>query len=133
MQYVLASATGALPETRAALEAVVGRPLTVCGLPGSLNDPSQDPSTTGSAKRDSPTGVALPLAVAHGVHVTSQQKMLGAIRSLLYTEPNPELSLVFVSDSHRVKVVCDKLLQMGIIAAPLHGEQVTEGLGVVET
>ena len=118
-QHILASATGALPETRAALEAVVGRKLTVCGLPESMYDPTQvDPS-----KKPTPTGVALPLAVAHGVHVTSQPKMLTAIRSLLYTEPNPELCLVFVSDSHRVKVVCGKLLQMGIIAAPLHGEQ----------
>jgi ATP-dependent RNA helicase DeaD len=44
----------------------------------------------------------------------------------LYTEPAPQQVLIFVDNARRVGIVVDKLAQLGIIAAPLHGGQGSE-------
>lgn len=103
-QRVLASATGGRSEAQDALESLAGRSLTLCGLPSSTQS------------------IALPDTVAHGHLVVEQRRMLDALRSLLHTDPMPEVVLVFVNEPRRVQVVCDKLLEQGIIAAPLTGE-----------
>ena len=58
----------------------------------------------------------------HGViHVPHQRFSLDTLRKVLYTEPTPQQVLIFVDNARRVGIVVDKLAQMGIIAAPLHG------------
>ena len=58
----------------------------------------------------------------HGtLHVPSQRLALEAVRKILNTEPVPQQALIFVDSSRRVDIVIDKLAQMDIIAAPLHG------------
>jgi len=63
----------------------------------------------------------------HGVvHVEHKRFALETLRKVLYTEPAPQQVLIFVDNSRRVGIVVDKLAQMGIIAAPLHGGQGSE-------
>lgn len=63
----------------------------------------------------------------HGVvHVEHQRFALDMLRKILYTEPSPQQVLIFVDNSRRVGVVVDKLAEMDIIAAPLHGGQGSE-------
>ena len=58
----------------------------------------------------------------HGtLHVPSQRLALEAVRKILNTEPVPQQALIFVDSSRRADIVIDKLAQMDIIAAPLHG------------
>lgn len=38
------------------------------------------------------------------------------------SDPFPEACMVFVNDGRRVEIVCQKLLELNIIAAPLHGD-----------
>ena len=60
--------------------------------------------------------------VIHGVvHVPHRRLALDTLRRILHTEPLPQQILVFVENSRKVKIVVDKLEEMGIIAAPLHG------------
>ena len=60
--------------------------------------------------------------VLHGVvHCAHRRFALETLRRILHTDPLPRQILVFVSDSRRVKITCEKLGDMGIIAAPLHG------------
>jgi hypothetical protein len=44
------------------------------------------------------------------------------LRKFLIAKPAVKSGLIFVNDPHRVEIVCEKLLEMGMIAAPLHGE-----------
>ncbi|GFH54609.1 hypothetical protein CTEN210_11085 [Chaetoceros tenuissimus] len=63
----------------------------------------------------------------HGVvHVDHQRFALETLRKILYTDPAPQQVLIFVDNARRVGVVVDKLAQLGIIAAPLHGGQGSE-------
>lgn len=58
----------------------------------------------------------------HGfITIPDRRLKLETLRRVLYTEPTPQQVLVFVDNSRRVGIVVDKLAQMGIIAAPLHG------------
>jgi ATP-dependent RNA helicase DeaD len=58
----------------------------------------------------------------HGVvHVPHKRFVLDTLKKILYTEPIPQQVLIFVDNSRRVGIVVDKLAEMGIIAAPLHG------------
>jgi len=58
----------------------------------------------------------------HGFIAISDRRLkLETLRRVLYTEPTPQQILVFVDNSRRVGIVVDKLAQMGIVAAPLHG------------
>jgi len=114
-QYVVASATGGGDQTRKAVSGLLGgRALTPCGA-------RTVPKTSGN-RRISP----LPTTVEHAVLILPKHKMLSAIKSLLNTEPYPEAAVVFVSDSRRVELVCEKLLDMNVIAAPLHGDSSKE-------
>ena len=58
----------------------------------------------------------------HGfIDIPDRRLKLETLRRVLYTEPTPQQILVFVDNSRRVGIVVDKLAQMGIVAAPLHG------------
>jgi superfamily II DNA/RNA helicase len=58
----------------------------------------------------------------HGViHVPHRRFALDSIRRILYTDPTPQQILVFVESSRKVDIVVEKLANMGIIAAALHG------------
>lgn len=77
-------------------------------------------SEKGSITRVSRTAI-------HGVvHVDHQRFALDMLRKILYTEPSPQQVLVFVDNARRVGIVVDKLAEMDIIAAPLHGGQGSE-------
>lgn len=76
--------------------------------------------TTGGDDLESKTRVSR--TVIHGVvHVPHRRLTLTALRRILHTEPLPQQILIFAEDSHRVKIVVEKLGEMGIIAAPLYG------------
>ncbi len=63
----------------------------------------------------------------HGVvRVDHQRYAIDTLRKILYTEPAPQQALIFVDNARRVGIVVEKLAQMGIIAAPLHGGQGSE-------
>jgi superfamily II DNA/RNA helicase len=47
--------------------------------------------------------------------------VLDTLKKILYTEPVPQQVLIFVDNARRVGIVVDKLAEMSIIAAPLHG------------
>jgi len=60
-------------------------------------------------------------AIHGSVTISDKRLKLETLRRVLYTEPTPQQVLVFVDNSRRVGIVVDKLAQMGIVAAPLHG------------
>ncbi len=63
----------------------------------------------------------------HGVvRVEHQRFALDMLRKILYTEPSPQQVLIFVDNARRVGIVVDKLAEMDIIAAALHGGQGSE-------
>jgi superfamily II DNA/RNA helicase len=112
-QVVVASATGGDDDTaRQITQLMGGRPFKVLGS-------FPEPSTGGRpALNMSP----LPETVEHGVMIMPQHKMIASIKSILNSEPHPEAAIVFVNEGRRVDIVCQKLLEMNVIAAPLHGE-----------
>jgi len=58
----------------------------------------------------------------HGVlHVPYRRLALETLRRVLHTDPNPQQILIFVENSRKVDIVVDRLANMGIVAAPLHG------------
>lgn len=60
--------------------------------------------------------------VVHGViHVPRRQLALNTIRRILHTEPVPQQVLIFADNARRVDLVVEKLAEMDIIAAALHG------------
>jgi len=60
--------------------------------------------------------------VIHGVvHVPHRRLALETIRKLLHTDPMPQQILIFAENSRKVDIVVEKLADMGIVAAPLHG------------
>jgi len=134
-QLVAASATGAggTNTLRDVSKLLAGRQLNLRGLGLQTRDPlmdAQEAATSNSNKKAFNVS-PLPSTVEHGVLVVPQVKMLAAIKTLLNTEPYPEAAIVFVNDGRRVELVCEKLLQMNIIAAPLHGEATKDDRSVV--
>jgi superfamily II DNA/RNA helicase len=80
-------------------------------------------------KKDEMTATATRVSrtVIHGVaHLPHKRFALETLRKILHTEPTPQQVLIFVDNSRRVGIVIDKLADMGIIAAPLHGGQGSE-------
>jgi superfamily II DNA/RNA helicase len=70
----------------------------------------------------SKTTIRVSRTVMHGViHVPHKRYVLETIRRILHTEPLPQQILIFVSDSHKVNIMVDKLFNYGIVAAALHG------------
>eukprot|EP00804_Cyclotella_cryptica_P022840 CCRYP_005050-RA/>CCRYP_005050-RA protein AED:0.04 eAED:0.04 QI:77/0.66/0.5/1/0.66/0.5/4/722/760 len=58
----------------------------------------------------------------HGtLHVPHQRLALDAVRRVLNTDPVIQQALIFVDSPRRVDIVIEKLAEMDIIAAPLHG------------
>lgn len=64
----------------------------------------------------------LPSTITHGIISAPRIKALEMLRKFLIAKPAVKSGLIFVNDPHRVEIVCEKLLEMGMIAAPLHGE-----------
>ena len=65
---------------------------------------------------------ALPPTINHGLISCPRIKALEMLKRTINSKPEVRAALIFVNDPHRVEIVCDKLLEMGIIAAPLHGD-----------
>mmetsp|Transcript_4349 Transcript_4349/g.9016 ORF Transcript_4349/g.9016 Transcript_4349/m.9016 type:complete len:969 (-) Transcript_4349:59-2965(-) len=75
--------------------------------------------TRGGAVR---TSARVSRTTIHGaLHVPHKRFALEALRRVLNTQPIPQQVLVFVDSPRRVDIVIEKLAEMGIIAAPLHG------------
>ena len=71
---------------------------------------------------EGPATTRVSRTAIHGfIAIPDRRLKLETLRRVLYTEPTPQQVLVFVDNSRRVGIVVDKLAQMGIIAAPLHG------------
>jgi len=65
--------------------------------------------------------------VIHGsVHLRHRRLALDTLRRILHTEPLPQQALIFADSSRRVEIIVDKLSEMGIVAAPLHGGRGSE-------
>jgi superfamily II DNA/RNA helicase len=132
-QLVAASATGGGAKTfRDVSQLLSGRALDLRGFGLQVDDPLADALETSGLKKKAFNVSPLPSTVEHGLLVVPQVKMLAAIKTLLNTEPYPEAAIVFVNDGRRVELVCEKLLQMNIIAAPLHGEATKDDRSVVK-
>ncbi|KAL3826276.1 hypothetical protein ACHAXA_004594 [Cyclostephanos tholiformis] len=68
------------------------------------------------------TSARVSRTTIHGtLHVPSRRLALEAVRKILNTEPAPQQALIFVDSPRRVDIVIEKLAQMDIVAAPLHG------------
>ena len=134
-QLVAASATGAggTSTLREVSKVLAGRELNLRVLGLQTKDPLMDAQDAASSnKKKKAFNVSpLPSTVEHGVLVVPQVKMLAAIKTLLNTEPYPEAAIVFVNNGRRVELVCEKLLQMNIVAAPLRGEATNDDRSVV--
>lgn len=79
--------------------------------------------TSGLAgKENNVKGTRVSRTVIHGVvHVPHRRYSLDYLRRILHTDPIPQQILIFVENSRKVQIVVEKLEEMGIIAAPLHG------------
>jgi superfamily II DNA/RNA helicase len=67
-------------------------------------------------------GTMVSRTAIHGVvHVQHRRLALDTLRRILHTEPTPQQILIFVANSRKVDIVVEKLGNMGIIAAALHG------------
>ena len=64
----------------------------------------------------------LPSTITHGLISVPRIKALDMLKKFLNAKPAVKSGIIFVNDPHRVEIVCEKLLEMGMIAAPLHGE-----------
>lgn len=68
------------------------------------------------------TSARVSRTTIHGtLHVPHRRLQLEAVRKILNTEPLPQQALIFVDSPRRVDIVIEKLAQMDIVAAPLHG------------
>jgi len=86
------------------------------------HDHIQADNNDASITAKSDATVRVSRTAIHGVvHVPQQQYALETLRKILYTNPTPQQVLIFVHSPRRVEIVVEKLLQMGIVAAPLHG------------
>jgi ATP-dependent RNA helicase DeaD len=53
-------------------------------------------------------------------------RALEMLRRFLKAKPTVKSALVFVNDPYRVEIICRELGEMGLIAAPLHGDSTKE-------
>jgi superfamily II DNA/RNA helicase len=91
------------------------------------NDALVTPNRRGATAATATTRVSR--TVLHGVvHVPHRRLALETLRRILHTDPIPQQILIFVENSRRVTIMIDKLQEMGIIAAPLHGGRGSEKL-----
>jgi ATP-dependent RNA helicase DeaD len=67
-------------------------------------------------------GIKLPPQLVHVAVTTPRMKKIETLRKLLNVQDSTG-ALVFVNDQHRVGIICSQLLENGIIAAPLTGEE----------
>lgn len=68
------------------------------------------------------TSARVSRTTIHGtLHVPRQNLALEAVRKILNTDPAPQQALIFVDSPRRVDIVIEKLANMDIVAAPLHG------------
>ena len=71
--------------------------------------------------------------VIHGVvHIPQKRLALDAIRRILHTEPIPQQVLIFADNARRVDILIEKLDELGIVAAPLHGGDKSEKMDRAE-
>jgi superfamily II DNA/RNA helicase len=78
--------------------------------------------TSGIGNKANGEGTRVSRTVIHGVvHVPHRRFSLDYLRKILHTDPIPQQILIFVENSRKVKIVVEKLEEIGIIAAPLHG------------
>jgi len=79
---------------------------------------------TKSKNGSTSTSARVSRTTIHGaLHVPHRRLALEAVRKVLNTDPFPQQALIFVDSPRRVDIVIEKLAQMDIIAAPLHGGQ----------
>lgn len=64
----------------------------------------------------------LPPGITHGLISIPRMRALEMLRKFLNAQPGVTSAIIFVNDPHRVQVVCDQLLEMSLVAAPLHGD-----------
>ena len=64
----------------------------------------------------------LPPGITHGLISTPRMRALDMLKRFLKAKPAVVSALIFVNDPHRVEIIYEQLLDMGFIAAPLHGE-----------
>jgi superfamily II DNA/RNA helicase len=71
--------------------------------------------------------------VMHGVvHVPHKKLALETVRKILHTEPTLQQILIFADTPRKVDIVVEKLGQMGILAAALHGGMGSEKMDRAE-
>lgn len=68
----------------------------------------------------------LPQTITHGLISTNRMRALEQLKRMLKSKPEVKRALIFVNDPHRVEIICEQLLDMGMVAAPLHGESSKE-------
>jgi superfamily II DNA/RNA helicase len=72
--------------------------------------------------KDGSTAPRVSRTVMHGVvHVPHRRFALETVRKILHTEPTPQQILIFAENARKVDIIVEKLGDMGIVAAPLHG------------
>ena len=72
------------------------------------------------------SGAMLPATITHGLISTTRMRALDMLRRFLNAKPAVRSAIIFVNDPHRVEVVVRELHEMGLIAAPLHGDSSKE-------
>ncbi|EKX45973.1 hypothetical protein GUITHDRAFT_70940, partial [Guillardia theta CCMP2712] len=70
-------------------------------------------------------GLRLPPQLRHCVIVTPRVKKIALVKKIFNLNGMTGL-LVFVNDQRRVDIICDKLFENGLIAAPLKGDESKE-------
>ncbi len=75
----------------------------------------------------------LPPSITHGLISTPRIRALEMLRKLLNSRPVVNSAIIFVNDPHRVEVVCEKLMEMNLVAAPLHGDSSKDDRKVFST
>lgn len=67
-------------------------------------------------------GNMLPSTITHGLISTPRNRAFEQLKRFLNAKPEIKSALIFVNDPYRVEIICEKLLEIGMVAAPLHGE-----------
>lgn len=112
LQSILCSATAGDLMGKSLLDGILRQ-----GYAHAQTDDNDNLVTSGSGQTTRVSRTAM-----HGVvHVPHKRFVLDTLKKILYTEPVPQQVLIFVDNARRVGIVVDKLAEMGIIAAPLHG------------
>jgi superfamily II DNA/RNA helicase len=112
LQSILCSATAGDLMGKSLLDGILRQ-----GYAHAQTDDNDNLVTSGSGQTTRVSRTAM-----HGVvHVPHKRFVLDTLKKILYTEPVPQQVLIFVDNARRVGIVVDKLAEMSIIAAPLHG------------